>query len=333
MIDTKKIWTITRCLISCLVIYLVFRMIDIHGLADIFKSIKLSYCLAAFFISILIRISMAYRWEILIAAQGIKISKIRLLKIIIVSHTIGIIIPSSLGVDYIRAFVLSKQTGNPVESFISIGADRFSGLLALTGIAFGACLLSINSMNNLNYVYISGLLFACCIIIMIFIFLKYNRVNGFLYRYKNNNNKLISKLAGILESIMHYGKNKRILMKVFGFAAFAQFLRILLVYYLSLSLGIKIDFINFAIALPIIMLLLMLPISIGGIGVQEAAYIHFFSPFGMSAEQAIGLSFLCYLDDLLWILIGLIIYLKDGIYMIKEDVKIQKIHKQQIFGK
>ena len=61
------------------------------------------------------------------------------------------------------------------------------------------------------------------------------------------------------------------------------------------------------------MLLLMLPISVGGLGVQEAAFIYFFTPLGVNVEEAVGLSLLCYTAVIVWLLIGWLVYAKEGI--------------------
>ena len=103
------------------------------------------------------------------------------------------------------------------------------------------------------------------------------------------------------------------MIKVKGVAVLIQFSRIFYIFFMSLALGINIPFIHFCVFLPIIMLLLMLPISVGGIGVQEAAFIYFFVPLGMGKEEAVSLSLLCYTAVILWLLVGWVIYAKEGI--------------------
>ena len=82
---------------------------------------------------------------------------------------------------------------------------------------------------------------------------------------------------------------------------------------MAISIGIDVPFIYYCVFLPIIMLILMLPISIGGIGVQEAAYVYFFTPVGMNAEEAVGLSLICYIAVVMWLIIGWITYAKEGV--------------------
>lgn len=314
MIKHKKFFSYFRWLLSAVALYLVWRMINLNELLSLLDSVRIQYIFIALSISFLIRFSVVYRWSLLIQTQGYQVSEFKLFKIMLISDAVGTFLPSNLSREGIKAFVLWKYIGKGIDCITSIALDRFSGLFALAGIAIVCSLLSYQTLNNSKFIVLSGVFFGVCILISLMMFnLNNSRIaKKFLHLKIPYWEKLISHLSSVLESLKNFGKHKRTLVKVFGLATVIQLLRIIFIFCMSRAIGIDVPFIYFAVFLPIVMLLFMLPISIGGLGVQEAAFIYFFSPYGMLAEEAVALSLLCYTAVILWLLIGWIIYAKEG---------------------
>lgn len=65
-----------------------------------------------------------------------------------------------------------------------------------------------------------------------------------------------------------------------------------MVYTLSMALSLQVGVVYFFVFVPLITVFTMLPISLGGIGVQEGAFAYFFSLVGMSLAGALALSLL-----------------------------------------
>ena len=63
-----------------------------------------------------------------------------------------------------------------------------------------------------------------------------------------------------------------------------QGLQITMVYFLALSLDINIPIIYYALFIPIILAVSMIPVSINGLGVREAAWVLLFSQVGVSTR-------------------------------------------------
>jgi hypothetical protein len=104
---------------------------------------------------------------------------------------------------------------------------------------------------------------------------------------------------------------------------------VLLVYTGSLALNQHINIIYFFIFVPIIILVALLPLSVGGIGVREGAYVYFFSQVGVSASEAFILSLLLYVVMMIGIILpGGIIYVVEGISIESGDMISQKTREK-----
>jgi uncharacterized protein (TIRG00374 family) len=313
VLKNKKIHLAIRLIVSVGLLILVLRMVNLSGLPPILVPAKPSLLVLALFATCLVRIIMTYRWAFLLRTQNCHISNYQLLKIMLMSNAIGMFFPSSLGTDGVKAFSLWKATGNATESISSIAVDRFAGFFALAVITFSGSVALAGTLATWKYTYITGTLLLLCIAITLG-FLAHDAINVRLLgpiKATFTVPVLISSV-NLLQAVLNFGRERTTLLKVFGLSFFAQMLRILMVFCLALAISIEVPFKYFCMLLPLCEMLLMLPISVAGVGVQEASYIYFFGPFGMSVEQAVSLSILIYMVLVWWVVIGSLIYAKEG---------------------
>lgn len=314
MLKNKKIYIYLRFILSAVILFLVFRMVDFHTLSTVLLSLRVSYVLPALLITLLSRVLVTYRWSLLLRVQDCQISISTLFKTLLVSHSLGAFIPSSLSSDVVKIFALWKHTGRTMGPISATTFDRFAGVFALTNIAFVSCLLRYRSFTGSYIPFMSGILFGVCILLMTVLLSRNWSDTRQCWRLEFlKHREWTSKLLNLVCSILSFSAHRHVLLKVVGLSFVVQILRIMLVFFLALTLGIKIPLIHLSMLVAIMLLLLMLPVSVGGIGVREAAYIYFFAPFGVSVEAAVGLSMLSYALTIMWITAGLIIYAKEGV--------------------
>ena len=71
-----------------------------------------------------------------------------------------------------------------------------------------------------------------------------------------------------------------------------QFNVIVHYYFAALALNLEINFLSFLFMVPIVLLIAMVPISIGGLGVRENTTAYFLQMLGVSSTSAIALPLL-----------------------------------------
>ena len=86
--------------------------------------------------------------------------------------------------------------------------------------------------------------------------------------------------------------NRSLLWRLFVYDAFGLVLVVGAHFLIAISLSIPISFWYLSVALVLVGMLTILPISVLGIGVREAGYIFFFSLVGLTIEQALAFSLL-----------------------------------------
>jgi uncharacterized membrane protein YbhN (UPF0104 family) len=96
----------------------------------------------------------------------------------------------------------------------------------------------------------------------------------------------------MLESIRKYSAYPRQLVNVLVCSIAVQALRIVQAYYLGRGLGIEAPLTIYFAFVPLILMVMLLPVTFNGIGTSQAAFVWFFARAGVDAAPAFALSVL-----------------------------------------
>ena len=100
-------------------------------------------------------------------------------------------------------------------------------------------------------------------------------------------------MAGrLLEAVREYRHHHVALSAVLTASAGVQVLRVLQAYFLGISLGIATPVSAYFVVIPLILLIMLLPITVNGIGTSQAAFIWCFGAMGVGRPEAFALSVL-----------------------------------------
>ena len=249
---------------------------------------------AAVLLVLVDRALMAYRWVVLLCTvdRALRPSLGALLRIFFVSTFVGTFLPASVGGDAVRAFSLAKLNVRGSDAVASVFMDRILGvasllLMALVGLPLAREIAA--STPILTALAAAG---GLCVVTMLLIFSRRSaRVAG---RYIARLPFATVRDAGhrVLESIQKYSAYPRQLVNVLGCSIAVQVLRIVQAYFLGRGLGIDAPLTLYFAFIPLILLVMLLPVTFNGIGTSQAAFVWFFAQAGVGAATAFALSVL-----------------------------------------
>ena len=321
----KTILITIKALVSIsLLTYIVLKINWNEVISNLWKA-NFLFLLIVFFLYILEQVELTYKWSLLISARGIKVSLFRLCIINSIGTFWGMFLPSSVGTDVVRGYYLIKNNSEKSVSVSSIFVDRISSMFSL--LLFGVVFLIIagDTISRLNInVYIYS--FSIVAVILFYFFQREETAHFLKDRLKSIRFKKIFELLIKLHfSILEYKKYPKALLMSFLVSILVQVTRVLIYYLVTVAFNISVPIIYFFIFIPIIMLVLMIPISIGGLGVREGTFIAFFSLVGMSINEAVIISFTTTLMVNLVNLLGGVAYL---FYKSPKDLKGEKLFSE-----
>ncbi|MCL4460048.1 MAG: flippase-like domain-containing protein [Chloroflexi bacterium] len=301
--------TLVRIIGSLLFIYFIISYAGVDGvrILSMFRDTNYLYVFLSLFSLLLIYPLMALKWGALLSLQAVRIP----LRILAILYWIGaffnVVIPGRYGGDVFRAYALFKHT-KQVGGTISVVLDRLSGIAVLFMLAILASLINY-SLVGANFLLAISLVFVVFLILVALFFTKsiYLFIANLVHRFGLFN--LERQVLDLIEAVHSYKRQSRSWLNVFALTLIAQVLSVLTCYFGAVALGIALPFGYFLLLMPPIFLTALLPISINGIGVQDSAYVFFFSKVGVGASEALSMSILYHLLRTALDLLGGIIYL------------------------
>jgi uncharacterized protein (TIRG00374 family) len=238
------------------------------------------------------RILMAYRWIVLLytldPADRPALSEI--MRIFFVSTFLGTFLPS-IGGDAVRVYGIAKLHVRSEDAVASVFMDRMLGIASLFLMALFGLTLARDLASNWVIIASLGVAAAACLVTLLLVFSQ--RADVVM-------SMILTRLPGalrhagqrVLVSIQRYAAHHAQLAKVLVCSLAVQILRILQAYYLGRGLGIEAPLGTYFAFLPLILLVMLLPVTVSGLGTGQAAFLWFFARAGVSAAAVFALSML-----------------------------------------
>jgi uncharacterized membrane protein YbhN (UPF0104 family) len=248
---------------------------------------------------------MVVRWMKLIEALDIHVPPLRVVKIFFLSTFFGSFLPSGVGGEAVRAVSFSRLTSRGVESVASVVMDRLLGLLSML-------LMGLVSLTVFYRVYPHPALLGAVMLLLLgcifgMAFLLSRRMHASVVAFGGDN-----WLARAAQALGRYRDRMGTLGVVLLLSLGVQALRVLQAYLLSEAMDLGTPFIYFLCFIPPILVVTMLPISVGGWGTTNVAYVALFSQVGMDPDGAFVLSVLILALGVIGNLPGGLIYAWEG---------------------
>ncbi len=313
-----------RLLLSGGLIAFLFATADTGLVAQRLAGGQLLFLLVAYLVALLDRVLMAYKWGLLLRAKEIRIPLPELTATYLVATFLGLFLPATLGSDALRAYAVSRGGHQPSHVISSIIVERLAGLVALLLFALASILVSMWVLGQ-GFLANAWTLFAVMGVVLvallaIFVVSLHEAVSRRLaavvqsrLRPQAAPRRLLQKVHGVYGSYQSY-RDKRAHLAAFLLLSLAEnFLPVLWGYYLSLAFGIAVPLLYFFILTPIVLVLVRLPISLDGFGLQEGTFVYFLALVGVPPAEAFLLGLASHLLAIASLLPGAVLYWLNGL--------------------
>jgi uncharacterized protein (TIRG00374 family) len=321
-----------RCLISIVLIAVVLNRVGFEALFNNLLQAKWEFVLLSIsFTPLLIAVS-AWKWQIILKAQDIHVSLLRLFWLYVVGYFYNTVLPTNVGGDVVRAYALGKQTGKNAQSFSSVFIERFTGLTALLLMALLAFAFAIYRLWDVRLTVLLVISVAGYFVLLLFFFNKklIDKISTIKLPLLN---KIIRKLNAFQAATMAFRSKRRTLIFAMANSVLFYVLAVLNVFVSSLAFDADMTLLEALTITPIVLVITMIPISIGGIGLAEGAYVFTFQRFGMTGAMGLSVALLMRAKALLAGIVGGIYYASRGMdEKLKSEEKSRQVDDGDVEG-
>ncbi|MBD3374899.1 flippase-like domain-containing protein [candidate division KSB1 bacterium] len=297
-----------RAIISLVLLAIVFSQV---GLADLWHTLMRAqwvYLLLSFLMTPVLVMVSSWKWQVILRAYQIRVPLTKLFWLYIVGYFFNTVLPTNVGGDVVRAFALGKSTGKPAQAFSSVFAERFTGLTALLFMALVAFVLALRQFWDLR-LFFALILSVIGYFILLILVLKPAILQTLKSRISFKPvSKVFLKLEKFQAALLELQKRPGTLWFAMANSFLFYLVAVLNVYVSALAFRADITFLHALVITPIVLIITMIPISIGGIGLAEGAYVFTFERLGMLGATGLLVALLMRLKALVAGVIGGLAY-------------------------
>lgn len=296
----KRITTILRLFITGLLLLYVLQKAGVFdagrrsALFEMIISVSLPLLLTSFGVSLLLNLSSAYKWYLLLRSKNLDVSFFTSWSLYMVGIFFSLLLPTSMGGDLIRLHELGKITGKRAEAAASVFVERFSGMIVLFFLTFIAVLMQ-RQLLSVSWMVLSLLFAIAASVGIVWVIIDdrpYRFVTSFLQNRFSFLTRIVSKIDSLHGAIAAYKDNRSALVIALLNTFLFYLLAVVNVYVTASAFNTNVEFLPLLTAVPLIMFIMNLPISIGGIGLMEFAFVFIFEMSGYSSELALSTALL-----------------------------------------
>lgn len=307
---------IIRLIIAALVVLLILYYIDFKEVIHQFSNLDPLFGTLFILISWPLIWVSCEKWKLFIPRSHAIPSTQKLMKYYTVSYFANLFSPSTLGGDVARSYKLGRRIENQVDAFIATFLERLTGLLAMV-LLCSVALLSRYSL--LSEFIIPVFLSTFFVILLSLLFLSEpgsRLLTSVVNKFKNTflgNTKIVSMILKIVSSHSLVEKGRKVIWKALFWSVLFHSLTVVNTYFAALSLSLdSVSFIDLFVIVPLVLLVSMIPITPGGIGIQEGAFVFLLGRIGLPPAEALSIALLLRTKTLLLAVLG-------GIFFFKEE--------------
>ena len=293
-----------KYIVSLMLIFFIIKNIDISAIYFLLINANLNI----YYVVILLYLSGIFmksiRWKFFLLTQKItNISIFSLFKLNMIGLVWNSILPTNIGGDAVRIYkVMQKNPEIKHRVVISTVTDRVVSISAL----FSLLLLSL-PFNGFIDEKVRLMFFMVFIstMILVFVFFRMDYSDVLIRRFFEiiGQKKWYSMFE---ESKSKLYANPRILFFGFIFSMFIHIVSIFNNYLMFKVIGVSVPFIFLFSVILFVNVILLIPVSLGGIGLREMSFIIILSVVGVSSSQVVSYSILGYCNILFLIVVQIV---------------------------
>lgn len=302
---------VVKLILSALLMSLVLSRANISAIVLSIKGANPVLLLVAWTLTFVGAVLTSSRWAILAREQGISVSVGHFVKCWMVACFFNQFLPSTVGGDGMRAYDTSKLGMGRTKAVAVVVVDRIIGLFVLLIIGIVALLVSSVSVED-----VQGLQWA---LIGMAIFLAggagmllgptigpINLCVNFVLNCIPE--RIAAKIRKFHEVLLLYRQKPLAIWKSIGISVGLQLNVILFYFLIGQALHLDVSVVKFMILIPVANLVLLLPVTINGIGLREGIFVLLLGIFGVSAADAVAFAWSSFLLFTMFGLLGGIVF-------------------------
>jgi len=284
-----------RIAVSVGLLAIIAWRMDWSGLADKFANLRIEFWFAAVGVLLFAQVFSAKRWQLFARELRFEHTLPQYCAYYFIGMYFNLSLPTSVGGDVVRVWYLNGNSGRKWAAIASVFLDRLNGLLVLIAMACVGVLIA--PIDLPTWILTTVWIVAGCAALGLCSL-------PLLQRWK----RLPLQRRQQLQTLLHLLRVPKVLAWTTLMSVFVQFIGVLCLWLVGLSLGLEVPLAYYCILCPMVSLLTLLP-SINGMGLREMGMVIFLTPWNVDETTATTLGVLWFAVSMAVSLMGGMVYM------------------------
>lgn len=279
-----------RVALSAAVILLLLWVYDPREIIRKISHLSIWFVLFAWAFYAFCQLISAYRWKLLLRAKGVDLPIGLLFVLYMMGMFVNNFLPGGLGGDAVKAYSVYRRGGPVNVSVASVLVERFCGILALALLGGVACVVMLlrGEATIVTLWVLAAMLGLAAAAAMVWSV----RLASILRKCLTicAPRRIRDRAIQLMETVHSYRHDGGTLFWALLLSVVLQAMIAVYFGFVSQALASPIPVIYFFLFLPLVTIVTLLPISLGGLGVREVAMVYLFSSVGISGTDILSVS-------------------------------------------
>lgn len=295
--------TTVRLAITVGLMAVVLSGVDLAAFVAVLETVDWRWWLSGMAIAIGAQVIAGIRWASLARPIGFTHSVAVFVWRFFEGMFFSLCLPSSIGGDVVKAYRLADSTSRRILAGCTVLADRLTGLAALGVLAGAAVIAAEWSLGTAATIAAGAGLLSMALV-------AFRLGVGSLDR-------LLTLIPAshparhFIAQLLPYQARPNLMTHALVWSLLIQIGNAMSVALIARGLGVVLPMSVWFVVVPMVMLAMVVPISINGVGVREGGMAMLLAPHAVPSEQAVAIALLWFLASIVSGLIGGLLFLLD----------------------
>ena len=286
--NRRRVWLVLRVLVSVLLLGIVLVFADVGEIARAVRDGNWAWFAAAVALMGVSSIFGAVRWRMLLQDAHIDVSELRAVRIFAAGLFLNNLLPSSFGGDAVRAWLVGRESGRLTRATTATIVDKVTALACLFLVAWAALAVDRAAVPN-SVIAVLGWVTLGLVAVLAVTALAAAGARPVVRRLPERPAAMTREAWTALRG---WAGSRRLIAWLLGLGLLYQSLGVLVVVLVGKTVGVEVSFPLAAAVTPAVLVAMLIPISIGGIGVREGGFVLLLGEAGIGAAEATLVSLL-----------------------------------------
>lgn len=276
-----------RVLVSALLLGVVLAYANVDQVASALREGDWSWFVAAVALMALVGVVGGIRWQLLLREAEVEVSSVRAVRAVGASLFLNNVLPTSFGGDAARAWLVGRESGRMLRSAAATVVDKATLLGCLFVLAWLA--LAVDSdvpgslVRVLTWVTI-GLAVAAVVAAL--------TAAGVRPVVRRLPERLAAMIFEAWFTLRLWARSGRLMAGLLALGVLYQALAVLALVCVGKTVSVDLSFALAAVVAAVVVVAMLIPVSIGGLGVREGGFVLLLGEAGVDSADATVVSLL-----------------------------------------